>query len=267
MAEKYYITNGNKVIGSVNGKAYGVVSGSIDLAQRFKYSDAIQFLSKNMTGDLTWGIQKFFSVKSGKNYIITNAMNFAGDKGSIANKFANAKSFRSIADADAYIRNHRELTKSFGDCFIVNEKLEVVSSGECKKFTDEQLNILGKKRKAPRTILSKDKRIDIYNKSNHFCSLCGRPLDYSEMTVDHIIPISRGGKNEENNLRCVCEECNKLKGSRMDNEMYTGLIKICSTKAYSDPDNDIWNMLIRSKVRGTINKYGNRQIASIGDNN
>lgn len=263
MAEKYYITNGNKVIGSVNGKAYAAASGSIDLAHRFKYSDAVNFIKQKMPGDLSWGIQKFFSAKSGKNYIITNAINFAADKGTITNTFAKAKSFRSIADADAYVRSHRELVKSFGECYIINERMEVANTGERKKFTDEQLDVLGMKRSAPRITLSKDKRVSIYDKSKHFCSLCGKPLTYGEMTVDHIVPLSRGGENKEDNLRCVCEECNKLKGNRMDSEMYTGLMKICSIAAYNNPDNDIWNMLIRSKVRGTINKYNNKQVLNL----
>lgn len=266
MAEKYYITNGNKVIGSVNGKAYGIVTGSIDLAQRFKYSDAINFLHQKMPADLMWGIQKMFNVNSGKNYIITNAINFAGNKGTITNKFETAKSFRSIADADAYIHNHRELVKSFGDCFIVNEKLETVTTDERKKFTDEQLEMLGMTKSSPRVVLQKEKRLNIYDKSEHRCSICGKPLKYGEMTIDHIVPLSRGGENSEENLRCVCEECNQLKGNRMDNEMYTGLARICARKAYEDPNNDMWNLLIRGKVRGTIAKYqrsiNQRQIPS-----
>lgn len=256
MAEKYYITNGNKVVGSVNGKAYGIATGSIDLAQRFKHNEAINFLKNKMPADPTWGYQKFFSVNSGKNYIVTNAINFAGDKGTITNEFIKAKSFRSVADADAYINNHRELVKSFGECFIVNDKLETVIMDERKKFTDEQLDLLGVQKSKPRIIFQKEKMANIYDKSNHHCSICGKPLRYGEMTIDHIVPLSRGGENTDDNLRCVCEECNKLKGNRMDNEMYTGLSKICAKGAYEDPDNEIWNMVIRGKVRGVIAKYG-----------
>lgn len=255
MAEKYYVTNGNKVIGSVNGKAYGAVIGSIDLAKRFKYSEAINFLKTKMPADITWGVQKFFSAKSGKNYIITNAINFASDKGAITNIFRNAKSFRSIADADAYIRNHRELAKSFGDCFIVNDKLEPMNRGDHRQFTDDQLDVLGLERSKSRTILPKNKRISIYDKSKHFCALCGKPLVYGEMTVDHVMPLSRGGKNEEDNMRCLCRECNQLKGNRIDSEMYAGLIKICSNGVYKDPTNEMWNVFITSMVRGTIAKY------------
>ena len=260
MAEKYYITNGNKVIGSVNGKAYGAVIGSIDLAQRFKFSDANNTLRQKMPGDLSWSIQKYFNAKSGKNYIITNASNYAADRGTITNDFNKAKSFRSVADAEAYIQNHRELVKSFGECFVINEKLESVELNDRKKFTDEQLELFGMKRSAPRIIVSKTCRTNIYNKANHFCEICGKPLLYNEMTLDHVIPLSRGGQNTEDNLRCVCEDCNRLKGNRMDNEMYTGLTNICAIKAYQDPDNDAWDALIRAKVRGAINKYGSQSM-------
>ena len=35
------------------------------------------------------------------------------------------------------------------------------------------------------------------------------------MTMDHIIPLSRGGKNEAENLVALCPECNKRKGNML----------------------------------------------------
>ena len=259
MAEKYYITNGNKVIGAINNKAYAPVEGSVKLAKRFKYQEANNFLKQNLAGDIAWGTQKFFSAKSGKNYVITNAMNFAGDKGTITNDFSKAKAFRSVADAEAYKKNHRELVKSFGEsnCFVVNENLESQELSASKSFTQEQLELLGVKRSSPRVVLSKPKRQSIYDKAQHYCTIWGKPLRYEEMSVDHIVPLSRGGKNEMDNLRCTCEECNRLKGDRMDSEMYLGLANICGREAVKDPDNGAWNLIIRGKVRGIIEKYYN----------
>jgi 5-methylcytosine-specific restriction endonuclease McrA len=42
-----------------------------------------------------------------------------------------------------------------------------------------------------------------------FCLRCGSP----EITRDHIVPRSRGGKNDRWNLQPLCGECNRLKGS------------------------------------------------------
>lgn len=255
---KYYITNGNKVISAVGGstkKAFAPVIGTVNIAARFKYQEGLNFISHDLHGDQTWSLQKFFSSKSGRNYIITTAANYAGDKGTITNQFQNAKSFRSTADAEAYIKNHREMVKSFGDVFIINENLEEHNESSRRTFTDEQLEILGVyKHPTKRVVLSKAARVSIYNKANHYCSLCGKPIEYADMTVDHIVPVSRGGTNDWENMRCVCEDCNRLKGNRLDHEMYTGLVNVCSMKALADPDDELWNRMIRAKVRGTINQ-------------
>lgn len=256
MADKYFIANGNKIISTVKDKVYAPVVGSIDLAARFKYNDGLNFIRNELKANCEWSIQKVFSSKSGKNYIITNATNFAGIKGTIKNQIGNAKAFRNVAEAEAYIKNHRELVRSFGETFIINEKFEVFNQSAGKKFTDEQLEILGvKKRDVHRVILTKAARSDIYNRDDKRCSICGKPLKYDDVSIDHIIPISRGGTNAMDNLRCTCEDCNKLKSNRLDDEMYLGLSNICSIKALEDPYNEAWNMLIRAKVRGTIKKY------------
>lgn len=50
-------------------------------------------------------------------------------------------------------------------------------------------------------------------KDNHgICAHCGKKLTLKTMTVEHIIPLSRGGKNEPENLTILCKEDNKRKG-------------------------------------------------------
>jgi hypothetical protein len=41
------------------------------------------------------------------------------------------------------------------------------------------------------------------------CLKCGTN---KKLTVDHIIPLSAGGKNSEDNLQCLCFFCNRKKG-------------------------------------------------------
>lgn len=40
------------------------------------------------------------------------------------------------------------------------------------------------------------------------CSHCSKPLDLSEASIDHIIPISLGGTNKRANLRFLHKKCN-----------------------------------------------------------
>jgi 5-methylcytosine-specific restriction endonuclease McrA len=43
-----------------------------------------------------------------------------------------------------------------------------------------------------------------------WCHLCGAGED---LTVDHIIPVARGGNHERTNLRVLCRRCNSSKGA------------------------------------------------------
>ncbi len=45
-----------------------------------------------------------------------------------------------------------------------------------------------------------------------YCPECGRSsLRKRDLSVDHIVPIRRGGKNSRNNARVICRSCNSSK--------------------------------------------------------
>ncbi len=64
-------------------------------------------------------------------------------------------------------------------------------------------------RNIPRHILLRVARRD-----NNQCQICGKILKDNEIEFDHIIPISKGGSSEENNIRVTCLECNRDKSSK-----------------------------------------------------
>jgi 5-methylcytosine-specific restriction endonuclease McrA len=43
------------------------------------------------------------------------------------------------------------------------------------------------------------------------CHYCGRPTAPKELTMDHIVPISRGGRSTKGNIVAACKECNNAK--------------------------------------------------------
>lgn len=43
------------------------------------------------------------------------------------------------------------------------------------------------------------------------CYYCGRRFPCEQLTMDHIVPIIRGGKTAKNNVVTVCKECNNNK--------------------------------------------------------
>lgn len=45
------------------------------------------------------------------------------------------------------------------------------------------------------------------------CPYCGVPIDFLNCSIDHIVPISRGGELGLSNLCACCAECNRAKGS------------------------------------------------------
>ena len=70
-------------------------------------------------------------------------------------------------------------------------------------------------------------------RDNYTCIYCGirpgdvlrnRVLSKSDFTVDHILPRSRGGKDNWTNTACACYGCNHRKGNKMPSEMGMRLI-------------------------------------------
>ncbi len=67
----------------------------------------------------------------------------------------------------------------------------------------------------------------ILRRDRYTCGYCGRQigdkqrghiLGKHDFTVDHILPISRGGKNTWGNTVCACAACNQRKANRTPHE-------------------------------------------------
>jgi 5-methylcytosine-specific restriction endonuclease McrA len=48
-------------------------------------------------------------------------------------------------------------------------------------------------------------------RSSGRCHFCGRKFPPRELTMDHIVPIVRGGKSTRGNVVPACKECNSKK--------------------------------------------------------
>ncbi len=64
----------------------------------------------------------------------------------------------------------------------------------------------------------------IYDRQNGLCAYCGQRRQLKRMTVDHIIPLSKGGTDSLDNLQCTCKKCNGLKDNMTPHE-FTGFIR------------------------------------------
>ena len=59
-------------------------------------------------------------------------------------------------------------------------------------------------------------RYDILKRDNFRCQICGSTQqDGVKLHVDHIVPVSKGGKTEPSNLQTLCDRCNMGKSNKM----------------------------------------------------
>jgi 5-methylcytosine-specific restriction endonuclease McrA len=56
-------------------------------------------------------------------------------------------------------------------------------------------------------------RKNIFIRDGHACQYCGSVLPSLRLTLDHVIPRSRGGRSEWQNLVTCCYPCNNRKGN------------------------------------------------------
>lgn len=64
---------------------------------------------------------------------------------------------------------------------------------------------------AERKPLSKKLRFEVFKRDAFTCQYCGKKAPDVVLEVDHIKPVSKGGKNELLNLVTACFECNRGK--------------------------------------------------------
>ena len=68
-------------------------------------------------------------------------------------------------------------------------------------------------------------RKNICARDENTCQYCAVKFQIAELTIDHVFPKSRGGKNEWDNLVASCRKCNQRKGNRTPEEAETELLK------------------------------------------
>lgn len=57
-------------------------------------------------------------------------------------------------------------------------------------------------------------RRNLFARDHNTCQFCGKRFPTSELSVDHVVPRSQGGKTTWENVVCACVRCNVRKGGR-----------------------------------------------------
>lgn len=64
--------------------------------------------------------------------------------------------------------------------------------------------------------MTKDVRERIMKRDRFTCQVCGKYMpDGVGVHIDHIVPVSKGGRTEDGNLRVTCSVCNPSKGNKI----------------------------------------------------
>ena len=71
---------------------------------------------------------------------------------------------------------------------------------------------------------SPDIRRILYGKQEGFCNGCDLHFRLRNLTLDHIVPRSRGGAHTDSNLQLLCQACNSKKGTRTQEEFLAILV-------------------------------------------
>lgn len=88
--------------------------------------------------------------------------------------------------------------------------------------------------RATKAPIPSDLRWEIWQRDNFTCQECGAR---SNLSIDHIIPESRGGEMSFANLRTLCKRCNSRKGARLDSTLGA---EPCAWWVYPVPPTDFW---------------------------
>jgi 5-methylcytosine-specific restriction endonuclease McrA len=68
-------------------------------------------------------------------------------------------------------------------------------------------------------------RKNILLRDRNTCQFCGRVFPAADLTLDHVVPRSRGGMTSWENLVACCHGCNNRKGDRTPEEAGLRLIR------------------------------------------
>lgn len=84
-------------------------------------------------------------------------------------------------------------------------------------------------------------RFNIYARDDNTCQYCGSKYHRAELNLDHVVPRSRGGSTNWENVVCSCIPCNLKKGGRTPEEAGMKLLKL--------PSRPRWTPMFRSATR------------------
>lgn len=107
-------------------------------------------------------------------------------------------------------RNHYEDETSFSYS-------EIKAAYENMLKRVERENSESERKRMERSKMTPSLRYDVLKRDHFRCQICGASqADGVKLHVDHIVPVSKGGKTELSNLRTLCDMCNLGKSDKIE---------------------------------------------------
>lgn len=102
----------------------------------------------------------------------------------------------------------------FHDKVEVIEHHEVSVRSVSKSFRLPSVIRLKKYVRGHRLAMIRFSRENVYRRDNYACQYCHKPFSARELTLDHVLPVSRGGRKNWHNVVAACKTCNQRKANR-----------------------------------------------------
>ncbi|MCA9207826.1 MAG: HNH endonuclease [Planctomycetales bacterium] len=106
-------------------------------------------------------------------------------------------------------------------------------------------------------------RRTLFARDDHRCQYCGQSRPPSQLSIDHVLPRSRGGKTTWENVVCSCLSCNTKKGSRTPQEARMNLLRPphkprhnpLLTSKMNQPKYEIWRSFIGGETTNALENH------------
>jgi len=115
---------------------------------------------------------------------------------------------------------------------------EIVVTSAVQKFRNAKVNL---------------NKSTVCKRDGHRCQYCGKKFPESELSLDHVIPKSQGGRLVWENTVAACFRCNVSKGGRTPRQAGVKLVR--------EPFEPRWSPMFAKRVRGTTPESWRRILA------
>ena len=98
----------------------------------------------------------------------------------------------------------------------------------------------------------------LFRRDDHRCLYCGQQFHRAELTRDHVLPTSRGGRDRWENVVAACRRCNWAKDNRTPEEAGMPLLAVPFR-----PNTWEWHFLAKERVLADQMDYLSQQFRGL----